>query len=111
MFDTKTWWQSRTIWLQLVAVLFAVLFAVQHDERVALRDAPHGIALDQVERQVRGPQRMRLREGVFLAQVDERDLVAGEQVPSDVGEGEGRKGHALRSSAERSQRLGSRVFE
>lgn len=25
MFDTKTWWQSRTIWLQLVAVLFAVL--------------------------------------------------------------------------------------
>lgn len=23
--DTKTWWQSRTIWLQIVATLFAVL--------------------------------------------------------------------------------------
>lgn len=25
MFDTKNWWQSRTIWLQIVAAVFALL--------------------------------------------------------------------------------------
>jgi hypothetical protein len=88
-----------------------VLFAVQHDPRVAPWNAPRRVAFDQVERQVRGPQRVDLRVGVFLAQVDERDLVAGEQVPADIGEGEGRESHAWRSSAERSHRLGSRAFE
>lgn len=27
MFDTKNWWQSRTIWLQIVAAIFALLGA------------------------------------------------------------------------------------
>lgn len=27
MFDTKNWWQSRTIWLQVVAAIFALLGA------------------------------------------------------------------------------------
>lgn len=28
MFDTKNWWQSRTIWLQVVAAVFALLGAL-----------------------------------------------------------------------------------
>lgn len=27
MFDTKNWWQSRTIWVNLVASIFAILAA------------------------------------------------------------------------------------
>lgn len=29
MTDTKTWWQSRTLWVNLVAMLFAVLGATK----------------------------------------------------------------------------------
>ena len=40
MQDTKVWWQSRTIWLQIVAAAFAILSA--------FKLLPSGISQEQV---------------------------------------------------------------
>ncbi|WP_157218657.1 hypothetical protein [Flavisphingomonas formosensis] len=40
MLDTKAWWQSRTIWLNIVATVFAVLGA--------MKLLPEGLEQDQV---------------------------------------------------------------
>ena len=40
MTDTKTWWQSRTLWINFVAMLFALLSAIGR--------LPEGINQEQV---------------------------------------------------------------
>jgi hypothetical protein len=62
----------------------AIGAAVHHDARVEARDAPPGIQLEAAQAEIGGPQRMRARELVLLADVDQRDLAAGQQLGSNL---------------------------
>ena len=110
----------------------AIVHAVQHDQRIAARNARPRFQLQPGEREVGCPQRMRLGIRVFLADVDQRDLLAGQQGGAHVGirqrrdVGFGQRcsdrrfdgvdsvddgAHDAGVSLERSQRLGRWVFE
>ncbi|MNN78452.1 hypothetical protein D3C81_1950110 [compost metagenome] len=100
--------------------VFAGVLAVDHDQRVAARDARPRFQFELRQREVGGPQRVLLRERVFLAHVDQCDLGAGQQGLAYLRMGEGREcrgglrggwrgeldGHDFEISRERSHRLG-----
>jgi hypothetical protein len=91
----------------------ALAIVVEHDLGVLARDAIKDLQLQPAQRQLRGEQRVGLGEGVFLAQVDQGDLAAGDQVVADLARRDGQQGHGVISTGvgfERSQRLGRVVL-
>ena len=66
------------------AVDQAFAIVIEDEARVAARDSAPGLELQLRQRQVRGPQRVRLRERIFLAHVDQPDLFTRDEGGADV---------------------------